>query len=80
MPVYEVYTTAFVLGDKDGRVRLYDNPNERFWSVEGGFLIFRHDDGHITTVFTSCINGAKYSFLGRFQGQEGWNVHFLKEL
>lgn len=47
-----------------GEVAGHENSNERFWGIEDGVLFFRHEDGRVSTRFTSAAVNAETGQVG----------------
>ena len=52
----------------DGTIAIYDNPNERFWRVEGDTLIIENENHEVSTKYVSAIKDyyGKWHLEGRF--------------
>ncbi|MGZ4524856.1 MAG: beta-L-arabinofuranosidase domain-containing protein [Mycobacterium sp.] len=61
----------------DGTIDGYQHPNEHSWTLQDGYLVFIHQDGHVTTRFTwyALENGRAV-----LRGPSGQYVHELREL
>jgi predicted O-methyltransferase YrrM len=60
-----------------GVIMGYQNVNERFWTVEGGKLIFHGHDGAPTTIFEQVTpDEGEFAFSGEFlpYGLRAWHI------
>lgn len=65
----------------DGTISGIASPNETFWLIdEKGQLVFKHQDGRISSIFTqNHLQNGKWFFSGPFQFESGVE-HQLEEI